>query len=102
MLTFSIYHDIIITETRKTQNKKREVKKMKNLRVYYRTANKENDLEVTEKTMEKVSSGFLYHESEYFYGMTETKSICDILENIESLKGRTFLTYSITDLFEID
>lgn len=84
---------------------------MKNLRVYYRTANKENenevktdyiDLEVGEKTLEKVLSGFLDYESEYFYGMTETKSICDILENIESLKGRTFLTYSITDLFEID
>lgn len=84
---------------------------MKNLRVYYRTANKENenevktdyiDLEVAEKTMKRLLSGFLYHETEYFYGMTETKSICDILENIESLKGRTFLTYSITDLFEID
>ena len=84
---------------------------MKILRVYYRTANKENendvktdciDLEVAEKTLEKVLNGFLYHESEYFYGMAETKSICDILENIESLKCRTFLTYSITDLFEID
>lgn len=84
---------------------------MKNLRVYYRTANKENenevktnyiDLEVSEKTMERLLNGFLYYESEYFYGMAETKSICDILENIESLKGRTFLTYSITELFEID
>lgn len=84
---------------------------MKNLRVYYRTADKENenevktnyiDLEVSEKMIKRVLNGFLYHESEYFYGMAETKSICDILENIESLKGRTFLTYSITDLFEID
>lgn len=84
---------------------------MKILRVYYRTANKENenevktdyiDLEVTEKTMERLLNGFLFYESEYFYGMSETKSICDIVENIESLKGRTFLTYSITDLFEID
>lgn len=84
---------------------------MKNLRVYYRTANKEKenevktdyiDLEVTEKTMERLLNGFLFYESEYFYGMSETKSICDIVENIESLKGRTLLTYSITDLFEID
>ena len=84
---------------------------MKILRVYYRTANKENenevktdyiDLKVTEKIMERLLNGFLYHESEYFYGMPETNSICDIMENIESLKGRTFLTYSITDLFEID
>lgn len=83
---------------------------MKKLKVYYRTANKENeneviidyvDLKVSEKTLEKVLSGFLYHEPEYFYGMAETKSICDILKNIESLKGRTFLTYSIIDLFEI-
>lgn len=83
---------------------------MKILRVYYRTANKENenevkrdyiDLEVSEKTMEKVLSGFFIMNQD-FYGMSETKSICDILENIESLKGRTFLTYSITDLFEID
>lgn len=84
---------------------------MKTIRVYYRTAdikNNENittmymDLEVLPEMSEKVINGFLYHDSEYFYSMAEIKTICQLLENIESLKGRTFLTYSIRDIFELD
>lgn len=85
--------------------------KLKNVRIYYRVANvydssdeftNHMDLEILPNMFGKILEGFYKHDITYFYSIAEVKSLCDILENVERLRGYTFLTYSISAISDLD
>lgn len=85
--------------------------KFKNVRIYYKAAKINDisdefiryiDLEILSDIYYKITTAFFHYGIEYFYSMQEVKTICDLLENTESLRGCTFLTYSINDIYSID
>ena len=87
------------------------MRKLKNVRVYYRVANVNDysdeftnhmDLEILPDMFDKILAGFYKHDITYFYSIPEVKSLCNILENVESLRGYTFLTYSISAISDLD
>ena len=111
MLIFYIIHDIIIIETKKTQNKKREVEKMKTkiIRIYYKTRGEIGgidderkefiDIEVKELIADVLTQEFC---KEDFYFFTETAQIEGIIEITEKIRGRYYIRYSISDIFVIE
>lgn len=75
------------------------MRKLKNVRIYYRVANVNDssdeftnhmDLEILPDMFDKILAGFYKHDITYFYSIPEVKSLCDILENVESLRGYIF------------
>lgn len=84
---------------------------MKIVRIYYKVASindisdefmRHIDLEILPDMFDKILEGFYKHDITYFYSMPEVKSLCDILENVENLRGYTFLTYSISAISDLD
>lgn len=84
---------------------------MKNVRIYYKVASindisdefmRHIDLEILSDIYDKIITAFFHYDIEYFFSIPEVKTICDLLENTESLRGYTFLTYSITAISIID
>ena len=87
------------------------MEKLKNVRIYYRVANINDisdeftnhiDLEILSDIYDKITTAFSRHDIEYFYSIPEVKTICNLLENTESLRGYTFLTYSIRAISSLD
>ena len=84
---------------------------IKNVRIYYRVANindisdeftRHIDLEILSDIYDKITTPYFHHNIEYFYSIPEVKTICNLLENTESLRGYTFLTHSITAISSLD
>ena len=87
------------------------MRKLKNVRIYYRVANINDvsdeftmhmDLEILSDIYDKIITAFFHYDVEYFYSISEVKTICNLLENTESLRGYTFLTYSISAISSLD
>lgn len=87
------------------------MRNLKNVRIYYRVANINDvgdeftmhmDLEILSDIYDKIITAFFHHDITYFYSMPEVKTLCDLLENTENLRGYTFLTYSISGISSLD
>ena len=87
------------------------MRKLKNVRVYYRVVNINDvsdeftmhmDLEILSDIYDKIITAFFYHDIMYFYSIPEVKTLCVLLENTENLRGYTFLTYSISAISSLD
>lgn len=84
---------------------------LKNVRIYYRVANINGvrdeftmhmDLEILSDIYDKIITAFFNHDITYFYSIPEVKTLCNLLENTESSRGYTFLTYSISAISSLD
>ena len=78
---------------------------LKNVRIYYKVVNINDisdeftnhiDLEILSDIYDKIIIAFFHYDIENFYSIAEVKTICNLIENKESLRGYTFLRYSIT------
>lgn len=87
------------------------MRKLKNVRIYYKVTSindisdefiRHIDLEILSDIYDKIITAFFHYDVEYFYSIPEVKTICDLLENTESLRGHTFLTYGITAISSLD